>query len=54
MAFDGLGGSAAQISGRQIRALAVATPKRSAAFPNMPTAAEAGLPGYEVSTFYAL
>ena len=54
MAFDGLGSSAAQISGGQIRALAVAAPKRSAAFPDVPTAAEAGLPGYEVSTFYAL
>jgi tripartite-type tricarboxylate transporter receptor subunit TctC len=54
MAFDGLGSSAAQISGGQIRALAVAAPKRSAAFPDVPTAAEAGVPGYEVSTFYAL
>ena len=54
MAFDGLGSSAAQIAGGQIRALAVAAPKRSAAFPDVPTAAEAGVPGYEVSTFYAL
>ena len=54
MAFDGLGSSAAQIAGGQIRALAVAAPTRSKAFPDVPTAAEAGLPGYEVSTFYAL
>ena len=54
MAFDGLGSSAAQIAGGQIRALAVASPKRVAAFPDLPTAAEAGVPGYEVSTFYAL
>jgi tripartite-type tricarboxylate transporter receptor subunit TctC len=54
MAFDGLGSSAAQIQGGQIRALAVAAPKRVKAFPDLPTAAEAGAPGYEVSTFYAL
>ena len=54
MAFDGLGSSAAQIQGGQIRALAVAAPARVKAFPDIPTAAEAGVPGYEVSTFYAL
>lgn len=41
------------LSGR-MRALAVAAPKRSAHMPNLPTAAEAGLPGLEVSQFYAL
>ena len=54
MAFDGLGSSAAQIAGGGLRALAVAAPKRNPAFPDLPTAAEAGLPGYEVSTWYAL
>ena len=54
IAFDGLGSSAAQIAGGSLRALAVAAPKRSPAFPDLPTAAEAGLPGYEVSTWYAL
>jgi tripartite-type tricarboxylate transporter receptor subunit TctC len=54
MAFDGLGSSASQIAGGQIRALAVASQKRVKAFPDVPTAAEAGVPGYEVSTFYAL
>jgi tripartite-type tricarboxylate transporter receptor subunit TctC len=54
MMFDGLGSSAAQIEGGQLRALAVAAPKRAAAFPNVPTAAEAGLPNYEVSTWYAM
>jgi tripartite-type tricarboxylate transporter receptor subunit TctC len=37
-----------------LRALAVAAPKRVAAFPDLPTAAEAGVPGYEVSTWYGL
>jgi len=54
MMFDGLGSSAAQIEGGQLRALAVAAPKRAAAFPNVPTAAEAGLPNYEVATWYAM
>ncbi|QWG16585.1 tripartite tricarboxylate transporter substrate binding protein [Bradyrhizobium sediminis] len=52
--FDGLGSSANQIQGGTLRALAVAAPQRSAAVPNVPTAAEAGLKGYEVSTWYAL
>ncbi len=52
--FDGLGSSAAQIASGALRALAVAAPQRSPAFPDVPTAAEAGLPGYEVSTWYGV
>ncbi len=54
MVFDGLGSSAQHIRGGRIRALAVAAPKRSPAFPDVPTAAEAGVPNYEVSTWYAM
>jgi tripartite-type tricarboxylate transporter receptor subunit TctC len=54
MMFDGLGSSAQHIRAGRIRALAVAAPKRVAAFPDLPTAAEAGLPGYEVSTWYGI
>jgi tripartite-type tricarboxylate transporter receptor subunit TctC len=54
MAFDGLGSSAAAISAGQIRALAVAAPQRVKAFPDVPTAREAGIDGYEVATWYAL
>jgi tripartite-type tricarboxylate transporter receptor subunit TctC len=54
MAFDGLGTSAAQISGGGVRALAIAASSRVSAFPDLPTAAEAGVPGYEVATWYAL
>jgi tripartite-type tricarboxylate transporter receptor subunit TctC len=54
MMFDGLGSSASQIQGGTLKALAVAAPQRSPAIPNVPTSAEAGLPGYEVSTWYAL
>ncbi len=52
--FDGLGSSAAQINGGSLRALAIASSKRSPTIPDVPTAAEAGLPGYDVSTWYAL
>ncbi|HEX2829153.1 MAG TPA: tripartite tricarboxylate transporter substrate binding protein [Burkholderiales bacterium] len=40
-------------SGR-IRALAVTTSKRSPAMPDLPTVAEAGVPGYEVRSWYGL
>ena len=52
--FDGLGSSAPQIKNGSIVALAVASQKRAPGFPNVPTAAEAGLVGYEVSTWYGL
>lgn len=52
--FDGLGSSAQYIKSGLIMPLAVAAKSRSAAFPYVPTAAEAGLKGYEVSTWYAL
>jgi tripartite-type tricarboxylate transporter receptor subunit TctC len=52
--FDGLGSSAPQISGGQLRALAVAAPARSDAIADVPTAREAGLEGYEVATWYAI
>ena len=52
--FDGLGSSAAPIRAGQLRALAIAAPKRVPAFPDIPTAAEAGLPNYEVATWYGV
>jgi len=52
--FDGLGSSAPQIKNGAIVALAVASQKRAPGFPDVPTAAEAGLVGYEVSTWYGL
>ncbi len=54
LVFDGLGSSAAQIRDGKLRALAVAAPERVPAFPDIPTAAEAGVPGYEVSTWYGV
>jgi tripartite-type tricarboxylate transporter receptor subunit TctC len=43
-----------QIAGGKIRALAVTGAKRSAAFPNVPTFAEIGLPGYTVTGWFGL
>ena len=54
MMFDGLGSSATHIRSGRIRALAVAAPRRAPGFPDIPTSAEAGLPGYEVSTWNGL
>jgi tripartite-type tricarboxylate transporter receptor subunit TctC len=36
----------------KLRALAVATAKRSSALPDVPTIAEAALPGFEVTTWF--
>ncbi|MGL4636234.1 MAG: Bug family tripartite tricarboxylate transporter substrate binding protein [Beijerinckiaceae bacterium] len=52
--FDGLGTSASQINSGTVKAIAVASPNRSPAIPNVPTAKEAGLNDFEVSTWYAM
>ena len=54
MMFDGLGSSAAHIKGGRIKALMVSGAKRNPAFPDVPCAAEVGLPDYTVSTWYGL
>lgn len=38
----------------QLRALAVTSKERLPAFPDLPTVAESGLPGYEIEAWYAL
>jgi tripartite-type tricarboxylate transporter receptor subunit TctC len=52
--FDGLGSSATHIKSGRIKALAVAAARRAPGFPGIPTAAEAGVPAYEVATWYGL
>ncbi|HVE90506.1 MAG TPA: tripartite tricarboxylate transporter substrate binding protein [Burkholderiaceae bacterium] len=54
MMFDGLGSSAQHIRSGRIKALAIASPKRNPAFPNLPTTAEVGMPDYVVSTWYGI
>ena len=54
MMFDGLGSSAAHIKGGRIKALMVSGNKRNPAFPDVPCAAELGMPDYTVTTWYGL
>jgi tripartite-type tricarboxylate transporter receptor subunit TctC len=54
MMFDGLGSSATHIKSGRIKALAVASARRAPGFPDIPTAAEAGVPTYQVATWYGL
>jgi tripartite-type tricarboxylate transporter receptor subunit TctC len=54
MMFDGLGSSASHIKGGRIKALMVSGPKRNPAFPDVPCAAELGLPDYTVTTWYGI
>ncbi len=54
MMFDGLGSSAAHIKGGRVKALMVSGAKRNPAFPDVPCAAELGLPEYTVTTWYGL
>jgi len=54
MMFDGLGSSANHIKAGRIKALMVSGTKRNPAFPDVPCAAEVGLPDYTVTTWYGL
>ncbi len=52
--FDGLGSSAGHIKGGRIKALMVSGKQRSPALPDVPCAAEMGLPDYNVTTWYGV
>jgi len=52
--FDSLSSAKPYVESGKLKALAVTTTKRSKAFPNVPTIAESGLPGYELSGWYAV
>lgn len=52
--FAGIPGVLAQIGAGKVRALGVSISQRSAALPNVPTIAEAGLPGYYAASWYGL
>ena len=52
--FAGVASSAAHIKSGKVRALGVTTVRRAAALPDIPTIAEAGVPGYEVDGWYGI
>ncbi len=49
--FDVLSGAASHIRSGSVRAIAMTLDQRSPSFPDLPTMAEAGLPGYETYTW---
>lgn len=52
MAIETSGSATPFIKGDKVRALAVSPAKRSPLFPDLPTLAESGLNGYDVTTWY--
>jgi tripartite-type tricarboxylate transporter receptor subunit TctC len=54
LGFNTIPASVSQIAAGQLRGIAVAAAVRSPALPNVPTAAESGLPGFEAVQYYGL
>src|SRR5690606_39470815 len=54
MMFDNLPSATPMIEAGRLRALGVTSAKRADTLPNVPTIAEAGVPGFEVLSFFAL
>lgn len=54
LTFTVPGSGMPQVKAGRLRALAVTTGKRSAVVPDLPTMAEAGVPGYDTATWYAV
>ncbi len=52
LTFELLPAVRGQIAGGQVRALAVTAPERNPALPEVPTLSEAGVPGYNVTSWY--
>jgi tripartite-type tricarboxylate transporter receptor subunit TctC len=52
--FDNLAAASANIKSGKLKALAVTTARRSSAMPELPTVAEAGLPGFDIGTWFGL
>ena len=50
--FDAMPTALPQIKANRLRAIAVTTAKRSAQLPDLPTIAEAGVPGYEAAGWF--
>jgi tripartite-type tricarboxylate transporter receptor subunit TctC len=49
--IDPLAAAAPHVKAGSLRALAVSTPQRNPSFPDIPTAAESGVPGYDFSSW---
>ncbi len=54
MAFDNMPSAIGHIRGGKVKALAVTTSSRWSGLPDVPTMAESGVPGYEVSAWFGL
>jgi tripartite-type tricarboxylate transporter receptor subunit TctC len=54
LAFNTLPPAIGNIEAGKLRAIAVASPQRLAALPNIPTVAESGVPGFDVVQYYGL
>jgi tripartite-type tricarboxylate transporter receptor subunit TctC len=54
MLFSSLGPAVGAVKSGKIRALAVTSPRRSGAFPDVPTMDEAGLKGFDSTAWYGL
>ena len=54
MLVDGLGPALPHIREGKIKALAIATPRRAVLLPNVPTTAEAGFPGVQMSALFGV
>src|SRR5262249_55891490 len=54
LAFDNLSGIIGHVKAGKVRALAVTGTTRSPMLPDIPTIAEAGIPGYEVTSWNAI
>jgi tripartite-type tricarboxylate transporter receptor subunit TctC len=52
--FDNVPNVIQHVKAGRLRALAITTPKRSAAMPDIPTVDEAGVPGYQVSVWFGV
>jgi tripartite-type tricarboxylate transporter receptor subunit TctC len=54
LALIGLSSAKTQVESGKLRAYAIAAPRRSSLMPNLPTAAEVALPGYEVRSWFGM
>jgi tripartite-type tricarboxylate transporter receptor subunit TctC len=52
--FDNLASALAQVKAGKLRAFAVTTARRAESMPDVPTMAESGLPGFDVSTWFGI